>query len=327
MARMPFRAAAILLGLLATGVCVRPVRAWGCKGHQTVALIAEKHLTPEAREWADTLLGENPIDAQLSRYCGVFAADLLADGSTWPDDVRKQSNNEPWHYIDIPRGAPRKSLEEYCGEQGCVTQAIAAQWAILKDEKAKASKRAEALRYLTHFVGDLHMPLHATTNNDRGGNCVPLGYFWRRPHVRNNNYVPNLHGLWDTTIVEHDMAGGDPSEYASMLEEKFQTNIGTWMQAGVQVEEWAWESHDWAETVAYGLLVPKIAREQPTVVDSCKDADNIGKRMMDLHLAAAEAYQAASAMVVEERLEQAGVRLALMLNEAAKPAAAKESQK
>jgi S1/P1 Nuclease len=68
-------------------VCAQPVEAWGCKGHQTVALVAEKHLTPEARALVDKLLGENPIDPQLKRYCGAFAADLLADGSTWPDDV------------------------------------------------------------------------------------------------------------------------------------------------------------------------------------------------------------------------------------------------
>jgi hypothetical protein len=315
-----FRATALLLGLLAMCVGVQPVRAWGCKGHQTVALVAEKHLTPEARALADKLLSENPIDPQLKRYCGVFAGDLLADGSTWPDDVRKQLENGPWHYINIPRGAPRKPLEDYCGEGGCVTRAIAGQWAILKDKNALPAKRAEALRYLTHFVGDLHMPLHATTNNDMGGNCVPVSYFWRRPHLANNSYVPNLHGLWDTSIVEHDMEGGDPSAYASFLEEKLATKIEKWVQTGVVVEQWAWESHDLAETVTYTQLIPKIPVEKPVVVNSCTDAGNIGKRMLDLQVTAGEAYQSSAAGVVEERLEQAGVRLALMLNEAAKPA-------
>jgi S1/P1 Nuclease len=315
-----FRATALLLGLLAMCFGVQPVRAWGCKGHQTVALVAEKHLTPEARALADKLLSENPIDPQLKRYCAVFAGDLLADGSTWPDDVRKQLANGPWHYINIPRGAPRKPLEDYCGEGGCVTEAIARQWAILKDKNALPAKRAEALRYLTHFVGDLHMPLHATTNNDMGGNCVPVSYFWRRPHLANNSYVPNLHGLWDTSIVEHDMEGGDSSAYASFLEEKFATKIEKWVQTGVGVEQWAWESHDLAETVTYNQLLPMIPVEKPAVVDSCTDAGNIGKRMLDLQVTAGEAYQSAAAGVVEERLEQAGVRLALMLNEAAKPA-------
>src|ERR1700675_5184485 len=79
--------------------------AWGCKGHQTVALIAEKHMTPEAREFVEKILKENPIDPQTKRYCGIFAHSALADGSTWPDDVRNEVKNGSWHYIDIPRGA------------------------------------------------------------------------------------------------------------------------------------------------------------------------------------------------------------------------------
>jgi len=311
---------ALLLGALAIATVVPPTRAWGCKGHQTVALIAEKHLNPEARELVEKLLSENPIDPQLKRYCGNFPGDLLADGSTWPDDVRKQLKNGPWHYIDIPRGAPRKPLKEYCGREGCVTWAIADQWALLKDIHAPPAKRAEALRYVTHFVGDLHMPLHATTNNDLGGNCVPVTYFWRSPHLVNNNYVPNLHALWDSTILESDMAGGEPSEYAAFLEQMFQTRIESWTQAGIQVEEWAWESHVLAETVTYSQLIPKIPTEKPVIVHSCTEADNIGNRMLDLRLSAGRAYQAAAAASVEERLEQAGVRLALLLNEAAKPA-------
>jgi hypothetical protein len=318
------RALQLFIAALAMCAGTQPVRAWGCKGHQTVALIAEKHMTPEARELVEKLLSENPIDPQLKRYCGVFAGDLLADGSTWPDDARRQLKNGPWHYIDIPRGAPRKSLEEYCGEEGCVTKAIAEQWAILKDKDASAAKRAEALRYVTHFVGDLHMPLHATTDNDMGGNCVPVKYFWRSPHLNNNSYVPNLHGLWDSAIVEHDMAGADPAEYAVFLEETFRPNIDNWTQAGIQVEEWAWESHDLAETVTYGQLSPKVSVEKPTPVHACTDADNVGNRMMELHVSAGAAYQAAAASVVEERLEQAGVRLAMMLNEAAKPAQAEK---
>ena len=314
-------AAFVLVALgIATGA--QPAWAWGCKGHQTIALIAEKHLEPEARELVEKLLSENPIDPQLKRYCGNFTGDLLADGSTWPDDVRKQLKNGPWHYIDIPRGAPRKPVKEYCGQEGCVTRAIAEQWALLRDIHAPPSQRADALRYVTHFVGDLHMPLHATTNNDLGGNCVPVTYFWRSPHLVNNNYTPNLHALWDSTILESDMAGADPPEYASFLEQRFQTSIDAWTQAGIQVEEWAWESHELAETVTYSQLIPKIPTEKPAIGHSSTDADNIGNRMMDLRVATSRAYQAAAAHVVEERLEQAGVRLALLLNEAAKSAPA-----
>lgn len=187
-----------------------PALAWGCKGHQTVAVIAEKYLTPEARQFLDKLLADNPIDPQLKRYCGNFPGSLLADSSTWPDDVRNIAHNGPWHYIDIPRAAARTALASFCGESSCITQAIAEQLSIFKDSHADPHKRAEAVRYLVHFVGDLHMPLHSTTNNDEGGNCVAVRYFRRKPRQRNHSYVPNLHALWDTAIIERDMQGADP---------------------------------------------------------------------------------------------------------------------
>jgi hypothetical protein len=313
---LPIRLA--LLSLLSLSFGASQSWAWGCTGHQTVALIAEAYLTPQARQFVDKLLRENPVDPQLKRYCGSAVRDLLADASTWPDDVRNELKNGPWHYIDIPRGAPHKPLEEFCGADGCVTQAITLQWAILKDKNADPHKRADALRYVIHFVGDLHMPLHASTNNDEGGNCVPLRYLRRRPHEHNNSFSPNLHALWDTAIPERDMEGADPAEYAQTLEESFAGQIEKWQQAGIRIDDWAWESHDLAESVVYAELALKIPIESPVPVHSCADANNIGERMMQLHIVAGQAYQDAAAPVVERRIAQAGVRLALILNDAAK---------
>jgi len=296
--------------------------AWGCKGHQTVALIAEKQLTAEARQFVEKLLAENPIDPQLKRYCGNATRDLLVDASTWPDDVRNDLKNGPWHYIDIPRGASRGPLEPFCGAGGCVTKVIADQLAILKDKNADPRLRANAIRYLVHFVGDLHMPLHASTNDDEGGNCTPTGYFRRHPRENHNSFTPNLHALWDTAILERDMEGADPSEYADFLVQLFSSDFGKWQGAGIHVDDWAWESHDLAESIVYGMLTPNIPIEPPAPVHSCADANNIGERMLQLHLHVDESYQEAAAPVIQERLAQAGIRLAMILNDAAKPLAA-----
>src|SRR5579862_6640132 len=182
-------------------LCAPAAKSWGCKGHQTVALIAEKHLSPEAKKMVDALLSGNPIDPKVKRYCGDSVRDAMADVSTWADDVRNEKKNGPWHYIDIPRGAQRAALEQYCGSEGCVTNAIAEQAALLKDKNADAAKRADALRYIIHFVGDLHQPLHATTNDDEGGNCVPVRYFRRKAREHGHSFSPNLHSLWDTAIL------------------------------------------------------------------------------------------------------------------------------
>src|ERR1700686_5542236 len=169
------------LGLLAvlSAISARApsAQAWGCKAQAAVAIIAEKHLPPEGRQMVLKLLGDNPMDPKLRRWCGNATTDLMVDASTWPDDVRNERKNGPWHYIDIPRGKHNGELDGYCGPEGCVTRAIEEQRAILKDKSAEPLKRAEAIRYLIHFVGDLHQPLHAITNADNGGNCVPVKYF------------------------------------------------------------------------------------------------------------------------------------------------------
>jgi S1/P1 Nuclease len=299
-----------------------PLRAdaWGCKGHQTVALVAERHLTPETKQWVLKLLTDNPIDPKLNRYCGSATRDAMADAATWADDVRGERKNGPWHYIDIPRGSKRGSLDQFCGKDGCVTQALSEQLAILKDKNADLAKRADALRYVIHFVGDLHQPLHTITNADEGGNCVPVKYFRRAAHEHNHSFSPNLHSLWDTAIPERDMEGADPAEYAETLDGVFAADVDTWQKAGIHVDDWVWEGFEVAENTVYGNLTPKVAVEPNVPVHSCSDDNNIGERLLQQNIAVAEPYQEKADPVVERRLAEAGVRLALILNDAAKAA-------
>src|SRR5207249_3938489 len=77
-----------------------------------------------------------------------------------------------------------------------------------------------------HFVGDMHQPLHAITNADNGGNCVPVKYFRHQPLLNalrpeREDYSPNLHQIWDTEMVERDMEISSPLRYADELDEKF----------------------------------------------------------------------------------------------------------
>jgi S1/P1 Nuclease len=317
---------ALLAGALALLTLTAPsADAWGCRGHQTVALISEKHLTSDAKQMIQKLLGENSIDLKLKRWCGNATTDLLVDASTWPDDVRNERKNGPWHYIDIPRGKPNGRLDGYCGPDGCVTRAIEEQRAILKDKSADPLKRAEAIRYLIHFVGDLHQPLHAITNADNGGNCVAVKYFRHEPlpnalHPEREDYSPNLHQIWDTEIVERDMEISSPLRYADELEEKFRAESAAWEAAGIHVDRWAWESHERAETAVYDAFPEQIGIEPSMKLKSCADDNHIGKRMFDKHLAVGETYQSNAAKAAETALAEAGVRLAMILNEAAKAA-------
>src|ERR1700674_2035486 len=115
-----------------------PARAWGCEGHQVVALLAEKHLTPHALAMAKKILAEGPIDPSLSRYCKVGGIDAMADASTWPDDIRAfRPETAPWHYVDIPLGTTSRDVEKFCDpKESCVTRAITDQLAILRSSEA-----------------------------------------------------------------------------------------------------------------------------------------------------------------------------------------------
>ena len=318
--------AVLLAGALALLLMTAPVaHAWGCKGHQTVALIAEKHLTPEAQQMIQKLLSDNPVDPKLRRWCGNATTNLMVDASTWPDDVRNERKNGPWHYIDIPRGKHKGELSEYCGAEGCVTRAIEQQRAILKDKSADPLKRAEAIRYLIHFVGDMHQPLHAINNADNGGNCVPVKYFRHEPlvnrlHPEREDYSPNLHQIWDTEIVERDMEISNPLRYADELDEKFHTEGAAWEAAGIHIDNWAWESHERAETAVYDAFPEKIGVEPDMKLKSCADNNHMGKRMFERHLGVGDVYQTSAAKAAETGLAEAGVRLAMILNDAAKAA-------
>jgi hypothetical protein len=297
-----------------------PVRAWGCRGHQIVALLAEKHLTPHALAMVNEILRASPIDPNLSRYCKDGGTDAMADASTWPDDIRPlRPETAPWHYIDIPLGTTRREVAKYCdAQEHCVTWAISDELKTLRSADADPQKRADVLRFLIHFVADLHQPLHAVSNNDLGGNCVPVAFFDEQPQLGNPQleiYAPNLHGVWDTSILEKATAGITADQVASELDESFRKKIRRWQRGSPDIDSWAWESHQLAAKYVYAKLPARVPVESPVTVKSCADDNNISARMRKLNERLEEPYQRGAVPIIRERLAQAGARLALLLNQ------------
>ena len=319
---MIFRASQIAFlrtAVLVAIAALSPARlwAWGCVGHESVALIAEAHLSSHARTMANRLLKENPIDPSLERYCKLAGLDAMASASTWADDYRQQHpETGDWHFINIPRGARRGDLQKYCPSNGCITAALERQIRVLETTEDVAHQ-AEALRFIIHFVGDLHQPLHATTNDDRGGNCVPVTFFEQIATLRNpgqESYSPNLHSIWDVSLIERLEGTSSVEQFAAMLDQKFRNQDAGWQSGGIQIDDWTWQSHALAEMAAYGDLPRKIAIETPQFIDSCAGDNNIGSRMFALHEVVAEKYQSETTPVIEAQLAKAGVRLAMILN-------------
>jgi hypothetical protein len=300
------------LALLSSAI---PAFGWGCEGHQIVALIARAHLNPAAAAAVDRLLLENPADPALNHYCK--SADAMADTASWADEVRNSTKTGLWHYVDIPLTEKKPgSLAAWCppivpaaagkDQPGCVTNAIEYNWAILLDTSRAAPDRANALRYIIHFVGDMHQPLHSSDNDDQGGNCTSMKFFEEeRP--------ANLHSIWDTKLIQHELAVKKETvaDYARILDHEYADRWGIWGTTAVDPTAWAWENNKIAREFTYGDLKPLIPVEQPTPQTDCAAERT---RVTALKIVIGETYFNSAIPVVGEQLTRAGYRLADLLN-------------
>jgi hypothetical protein len=238
--------------------------AWGREAHAVIALIAEQYMTGEARARAGNLLDGSAIDGVAS----------------WADDYRRDHpETGPWHYIDIPLADSTIDMARECPNGDCVIARTEQFLAVLRDPAADRASKAQALRFVVHFVGDLHQPLHDEDDGDKGGNMR---------HVIFDGRPDNLHWIWDTGLVEHINRNSDA--LAAELESRItaQDRVG-WAKGSI--EDWVLEGHRLAQTVAYGGL----ANEDPAPITP--------------------GYAQQADPVVELQSERAGVRLAHLLND------------
>jgi hypothetical protein len=292
---------------------------WGCAGHQMVAMIARAHLTPAISAAVDALLQSGPVDAAVNRFCQDRPADLMVDSATWADDVRISEKNASWHFVDIPLSVNRSSgsVDEWCPDivppapggnwAGCITKALDYNVAIVKDTSRSALDRANALRYVIHFAGDLHQPLHDENNNDQGGNCTVMQVF-------TNPRPGNLHSLWDSGLIQHalDAKTTTQAAYAADLNSRFGPKYEAMSTAKVDDPiAWAWSGYSLAASVAYGDLQPSIPVEKPDAQATCQAERD---KVTALHISIDDAYYQKAMPVVDEQLATAGYRLAYLLN-------------
>jgi hypothetical protein len=210
----------------------------------------------------------------------------LADASLWADENRgRLPKTAPWHYDDVPLDEPKYDAK-FSGEdpkKGCAVDKINEFWATLKDpNKSKENKRF-ALRFLIHCIEDLHQPMHVGNKDDRGGNDTQVRWFDRGS---------NMHRVWDSGIVERAYTT-EELWLADLDELDTEPNRAKWMTG--TVEEWATES----------LLAARAAYQDSTTGKRIKSGAKLGDHYQDKNLP-----------VARERLAQAGLRLALVLNEA-----------
>jgi hypothetical protein len=258
-------------GLLAL-VPLQQAHAWGQEGHSIVAEIAQRRVDQDTLKKIKTLLG-----GEIS----------LASIASWADDYRS-SHPETfnWHFVDIPYGRFTYDPAVDCRldpEKGdCAINALMRAREALGDCWRPRAERIEALKFLVHFVGDVHQPLHAadridpkTGKPDQGGNLVEVTFFGQKN---------NLHWVWDTGLIMHTVY--DWGAYVVRLEDGWLRGRDlTSIQDGTPID-WVIEAHRFAHDIAYDLPEDRV----------------LGQEYYDKALP-----------VVDRQLALAGVRLARVL--------------
>lgn len=275
--------------------CAIPAYCWWETGHQVVARIAAAHLTPAARVRLARIL-DVPDDAEA-------VANALARASTWADETRSQTGTGAWHYVDLAVQDSESDIPARCPHDNCAPARIhlfAGQLASRASDPR--SSELDALRYLVHFVGDIHQPLHAISDADQGGNCEKLD--------PPQGTVKNLHAVWDGEIVN----AMTPSDLALTADLEHEIESLTPDQqhdlASGTPNDWAWESHEIARKNIYFKL--HIPIEDAIFPAKCSEAP---LEISEFHPAIDGLYLDSMKPTVRLQLERAGLRLAKLLNE------------
>jgi hypothetical protein len=263
----------VVTAFLAT-FALTPALAWGPVGHRIAGDLAEQKLCSAARSQVSSLGG----------------GESLAELSIWADQIRDEprwKSSRPWHYMniaDLPPGAgladARSSVDKFVHpREGDVLEALARYRKVLADPTKPSEARAEALRFVVHFVVDIHQPLHVGRASDHGGNDV---------EVRAGKKGPvSLHHFWDTDVLP---SNGPSAKLMQRLEADLAALPA--QRASDPPPEWAAESLALRATV-YGF-----------------PAETHGVATLD------DGYVHAAQRSADERLVLAAARLAATLNTA-----------
>ena len=255
----------VVLGLMATwGPTI--AWAWGGTGHRIAGQIAADRLKPNARKAIADLLGPG---------------ETLSSVSSWADTVRKEHpESATWHYVNVPI-TESKYDRKYEDAKGGVVSKIGEFQKVVGDPTVPRLQRQEALKFLIHFVEDLHQPVHVGHRDDRGGNNFQVQFFGKGS---------NLHRVWDTDLIEHNKRS--QNDYVQALESLITPELAIEWTKGT-VEDWANES----------LTIAKTAYLVPGTTTELRSGAKLG-----------QAYYQANLPLAEQRLAQSGVRLASLLN-------------
>jgi len=192
----------MLVAAIAIALETASLAAWGAQGHRLVGLVAAGRLTPVA----------------TANVAWLLDGRSLADVSNWADTIRSdQQQTYGWHFLNIPPGAKGYNRDRDCPRaagvadgsrsdrwRDCAVDRILFWEQRLADVSLDRADRATALKFIVHFIGDLHQPFHAL-GVGRGGNDVQVRVFGNANCADEGEkpFPCNLHSVWDGRLIGH----------------------------------------------------------------------------------------------------------------------------
>jgi hypothetical protein len=248
--------------------------AWGDQGHKVICEIAMRLVQPGTRAEIQKLIsGDDQFDS-------------FSDACTWPDHPRQRASE---HFLNLPRDSDGLHSETCPGASACVVTAIKKDFEVLSSSNASQAQKLASLKFLGHWVGDVHQPLHVSFEDDRGGNGIL---------VTGICGTANLHSAWDTCLVLKAVGENAGDAATELMKTITPAKIESWTHSTPM--DWANESFAIAEQAQTKYCIRQGAScDQPT-----------GKVTIDA------AYVVANTSIVREQLQKSGVRLAHLLDAA-----------
>jgi hypothetical protein len=295
---MPNRLIAAIGGSVALFAFAAPAQAYWEYGHESVARIAWLQMRPDTRAKVAALLRQGRL--LETPDCPVAT---LEQASVWADCIKPLGDRftyaYSWHYQNVDVCKPF-DMKAACKDGHCVSAQIERNARLLADRSVPVRERLMALAFLTHFVGDLHQPMHAGDHADLGGNRVTATYGIIAGRT-------NLHSIWDGWLAERAISTppGGPAALLAQVSPAERERI-----ASGGVEDWSKEMWGKARDLAYQTLVG----------DPCGAAP-AERPVMD------EGKVRALIPEVRRNVVEGGIRLARLIDDALGPEAKAPGQK
>jgi hypothetical protein len=209
----------------------------------------------------------------------ILGTESIALSSNWADFIKSDSSYNylsSWHYVDMDSGLTKSQLKQYLQKDTATDLYTKLNFVIaqLKNKQLPMDKKRMYLKLLIHFVGDVHQPLHVGHHQDQGGNKIKVTWF---------GASTNFHRMWDDELIDYQQLSY--TEYTNAINHTTAAQRLAWQKQ--PISDWVVESYEIAQQL--------YAEIQPDQKLSYR-------------------YNFDHIQTLNERLLQAGVRLAGLLN-------------